>query len=296
MTATLPEQQQEAEERTVIRRPGLYDLPEEVYHADPVPGGSLSSTGARRLLECPARFDYERRHPPAPKPHFDFGSAAHKLVLGVGPELAVLDYPDWRTKAAREAVREARERGAIPLKRHEYEQIQAMAEALKSHPVAGPIFTESAGRAEQSLFWADPETRVPCRARIDHLPHPTRQGRLILADYKTCASADPNKLPRVIAERGYHLQAAWYMDGVRALGAGEDVAFLFVFQEKQAPYLVTVVELDHEALQVGAYLAREARQLYAACRRTGRWPGYSDDSPVVVSLPSYYSRQFEEYL
>jgi len=55
MTATTPEQ---AEERTVIRRPGLYDLPEHIYHADPVPGGSLSSTGARRLLGEPhARGD-----------------------------------------------------------------------------------------------------------------------------------------------------------------------------------------------------------------------------------------------
>src|SRR5690606_26383137 len=82
----------------------------------------------------PARFRYEQAHPPAPRPHFDFGTAAHKLVLGVGPELAVLDYPDWRTKAAREAAREARERGAIPLKRGDYEQIQAMAAALRAHP------------------------------------------------------------------------------------------------------------------------------------------------------------------
>src|SRR5690606_9255974 len=81
--------------------------------------------------------------------------------------------------------------------------------------------------------------------------------------------------------------------GVRTLGLAEDVAFLFVFQEKQAPYLVTVVELDHEALQIGAYLAREARQRYATCRRTGNWPGYADDAPVVVSLPSYYTQQYE---
>src|SRR5690606_9454801 len=73
----------------------------------------------------------------------------------------------------------------------------------------------------------------------------------------------------------------------------EDVAFLFVFQEKQAPYLVTVVELDHEALQIGAYLARKARQRYATCRRTGNWSGYADDAPVVVSLPPYYTQQYE---
>src|SRR5690606_11932437 len=37
MTATTPEQ---AEERTVIRRPGLYDLPEHIYHADPRRAGA----------------------------------------------------------------------------------------------------------------------------------------------------------------------------------------------------------------------------------------------------------------
>lgn len=38
-----------------ITEPGVYDLPAEVYHADPVEGGSLSSTGARKLLppSCP---------------------------------------------------------------------------------------------------------------------------------------------------------------------------------------------------------------------------------------------------
>src|SRR5690606_27878614 len=145
---------------------------------------------------------------------------------GVRPELAVLDYPHWRTKSAREAAGEARERGGIPLKRGDYEQIRAMAQALTSPPVAGALFTESAGRAEQALFWQDSDTRVVCRAQIDHLPHPTQQGRLILADYKTCATADPNRLPRVIVDHGYHLQAAWYIDGVRALGlAEEDVAF-----------------------------------------------------------------------
>lgn len=278
-----------------ITRPGMYDIPEEAYHADPVKGGSLSSTGARKLLppSCPALFRHEQGNPPPPKSAFDFGTAAHKKVLGIGPELAVLDFPDWRTKEAREARDEAREQGAVPLKRSEYEQVTAMAEALKRHPVAGPIFTERAGRPEQSLFWQDPDTGVVCRARADHLPHPTSSGRLILADYKTCASAAPDKIQRAVADYGYHIQADWYMDGARALGLG-DPAFLFVFQEKTAPFLVTVVELDFMALKIGAHLAREARGIYADCKRSGRWPGYHDDHPLSVSLPVYYERQFEE--
>src|SRR5690554_8211709 len=97
MTATTPEQ---AEERTVIRRPGLYDLPEHIYHADPVPGGSLSSTGARRLLERSALFRYEQDHPPAPRPQLELGTAAYNLVLSVVPELAMIDYPDCGMQSA----------------------------------------------------------------------------------------------------------------------------------------------------------------------------------------------------
>jgi len=33
-----------------VTAPGVYDIPAEAYHADPVPGGSLSASGARDLL------------------------------------------------------------------------------------------------------------------------------------------------------------------------------------------------------------------------------------------------------
>ncbi len=33
---------------------GVYDIPADVYHADPVEGGSLSSTGARTLASSAA--------------------------------------------------------------------------------------------------------------------------------------------------------------------------------------------------------------------------------------------------
>src|SRR5690606_41904148 len=111
----------------------------------------------------------------------------HEVDLEVVPELEPIDYADWRTKAAKQADAEARERGAIPLKLGEYEQLMGMAEALKRHPVAGPIFTEQAGKPEQSLFWQDPDTRAVCRARLDHLPHPANGQRLLVADYKSTA-------------------------------------------------------------------------------------------------------------
>lgn len=42
-----------------ITAPGFYDVPEQTYHADtalaPNLGRSLSSTGAKTILDCPAR-------------------------------------------------------------------------------------------------------------------------------------------------------------------------------------------------------------------------------------------------
>src|SRR5438270_12221695 len=99
-----------------VTAPGVYDLPEYVYHADPVPGGSLSQSGAKKLLAtCPARFRYERDHPPAPTDAMELGTAAHKLVLGIGPDLVEVEAKDWRTKAAQEAAEVARARGAVPV-------------------------------------------------------------------------------------------------------------------------------------------------------------------------------------
>ncbi|HEU4677076.1 MAG TPA: PD-(D/E)XK nuclease-like domain-containing protein [Motilibacteraceae bacterium] len=275
--------------------PGIYpDVPAEVYHADPVPGGSLSSTGARRLLppSCPALYRYEQAHPPEPRRHIDLGQAAHRLVLGVGPELVVVDAPDWRTRAAREARDEAYAAGQVPLLAAEYDVVQAMAAALREHPIAAALLRPEGGQPEQSAFWRDRETGVICRARYDWLDL-TRPGRLIVADYKTCASAAPDDLQRAIYDHGYHIQAAWYLDGLRTLGyADESARFVLIFQERRPPYLVTVAQPDPAAMRIGAHLAREARHIYAECVRTGRWPGYTDDV-ALISLPAWVERNYE---
>ena len=45
----------------IIDQPGIYDIPEDQYHRDPVPGGSLSASGAKKLLADggPARYRHQ---------------------------------------------------------------------------------------------------------------------------------------------------------------------------------------------------------------------------------------------
>jgi hypothetical protein len=275
----------------VIDEPGVYDVTAAEYHADPVAGGSLSSTGLRSLLppSCPAKFAYERKHGRPDTATFDFGHAAHRYVLGAGADLAVVHADDWRTKRARDERDDARAAGLTPILVADDERARAMAQAVREHPLAGRLFT--AGQPEQALVWQDP-SGVWMRALLDWLPNRVAGRRLLVADYKTIVSADLEACSKALSRYWYAQQAAHYLAGVDALGLAPDgAAFLFVFQEKTPPYLVTVTTPDAVALRVGQARNREALDIYRACVAAGRWPGYSDDVEVV-SLPPWIEKSY----
>lgn len=267
-------------------------LPAEAYHADL---DSLSASGAKAILppSCPAIFRHQQLHGRPTKEAYDHGHIAHGLVLGEGPEVVEVDAKDWRTKAAQQAAADARERGAVPVLADDYAEIRAMAEALKAHPIAARLFEPGSGRPEMSMYWTDPETGVTLRSRPDWLPHPQPGRRLIIPDYKTADSANPDVFSRAAMNFGYHQQHAFYGAAVEACDLAVDGwAFVFVVQEKRRPYLVSVIELDSDAVRIGQMLNREAIGIFAECSASGVWPAYSDDVEVV-SLPYYYTRQFE---
>lgn len=284
-----------------ISAPGVYrDIDPDAYHRDCVEGGSLSSSGARKLLPpgCPAQYAYERTNPPAPKDHFDIGSAAHTIVLGVGDPPVDTGLDNRRGNAWPEKCAEIREAGGIPLLTQDYEMVHAMADALRAHPIAGPLFTAGHGTAEATLVWQDDRTGIMRRSRLDWLPAP-RKGRLIIPDYKTAAAVDLDALSKSMGTWGYAQQADWYRAGCQALELADDSAqFVFVAQAKTPPYLVTVFQPDHEAMRIGAMQNRIAIDVYRRCVETDRWPDHSDDGerPAVahIPLPPYIERQWSD--
>lgn len=305
--------------KPLITEPGIYpDMPEEEYHRDPVPGGSLSASGAKLLLPpdgCPAKFHYARHRPQAPRDHFDLGSAAHHLVLGVGPQPVELDFDSRRTNDYKDAAADARARGQIPLLPEQMAQVQDMALVLLDHPDAAALFAPGTGLPEQSLFWhekfywQEPGGHIPPRThlkprfwrrrRLDWLSHQRlKDGRLVIPDYKTTNSSEPNQFMKSVDKFGYHQDAAWSIDAVRAVGLVDPdddrpPAFLFVAQEKTPPYVVTVIELPPDALMWGHELNKEAMIRYAESERTKRWGGYSDRIEMPA-LPKYAEYRYEE--
>lgn len=276
----------------LITETGIHPgMDEQTYHNDPVAGGSLSSGGARKLLEPggPARFAYERRHPRARSTKaFDLGHCAHTLALGAGAGIERLAFKDLRTKAAQQAQQQAYADGKVPILEGDYQRVMAMVDAIRSHELAGPLLA-AYGPVEQSIFWIDQPTGIWRRARPDKTIR-DRTGRLVLIDLKTCENADEVAVAKSTARYGYHQQDPWYRDAAIALGLDDDPGFIFIYVEKQPPHLVHVVQLDPDDVAAGRRRNRRAIDIYAECTATGAWPGHPTDI-TQISLPAWATRE-----
>lgn len=259
------------------------DIEEETYHAD----DAFSQSQAKVLLESPARYRWQRDHPKPPSNAFDEGHAAHAKVLGVGLEVAVI--PDEilaangaiSTTAAKEFVKEARERGAVPIKADVAARVDAMAEAILAHPQARRLL-ELPGPVEASMWWQDEGSGVHCRARVDKLAE-TPDGPLNV-DIKSTADASLRGFTKSCVNFGYHIQGAAYDDAVRHLTGGEAPTVLIAV-EKDAPHLVAVFEFTPADLDLGLQRWRDACHLLAKCREDDHWPGFPDFVQTITLPP-----------
>lgn len=256
----------------------VHDMPEATYHAR----SELSSTGARRLLDSPARFRYWEDHPQPPKAVFDLGSAAHTKVLGVGANTVL--YPaehltiSGNVSTKKETVaweQEQRAAGLIPITAHDARKVDAMAEAVLADPDARGILETISGREASIITEVE---GVPVRARFDIY------GGNHAADLKTTRDASPRAFNRSVGTYGYHVQAAWYDDAHRAETGQPLTSFKFIVVESVPPHLVGVYELDVMWQDLGAGLAQKARNLWRECTETGVWPGYG---AMTLTAPTW---------
>jgi hypothetical protein len=267
----------------------VHDLDENAYHGHP----ALSSTQARLLLQPggPALYRHAVDHTEPPKKAYDVGTAVHTKVLGVGS--GVQTYPDdvlsksgtTGTDAARAWAAEVRASGGVPLKREDYDAVEAMAKSLLAIPKARRVL-ELAPDREVSVFATDPDTGVECRARFDVFPDFGGMAP-IAADVKTTAKgADPRAFGRAAAEHGYPVQEAHYLD-VLLWATGESVPFVFLVVEKAPPYLAAVRELPPDMREAGAIYAAHARRIHADCTEASVWPGLDPDDITTASQDWY---------
>lgn len=276
-----------------ITKPGLYpDFPVDAYFADPCPAPSLTQSVAKILLDrspLHAWHAHPRLNPdfvPDDDRKFDVGNVAHALMIGRGKKITVLDFDDWRTKAAKEAREAAAAEGKLAVLGKHYaradKMVRAAREQLELRGLA-ELFTDGVGEAV--LAWQEP---FWCRQMVDWL---TPLGTF--ADYKTTdMSVAPHGLGRMMVNAGWPIQAAMAERGLEAIGGPAQRKFLFVVQETEVPYALNVVELGADTLIMGRKQLDAAFEIWARCIKADRWPGY----PLQVVKPEYPGWHEQQWL
>lgn len=272
-----------------IDTPGVYRMPPDIYHRDPVIGGSLSSTSLRKMLPpdgCPAKARHYLDHPGqrSPSESMEFGSAAHHLVLGETTKVIRMDVTNWRSSTDRKERDQHRAEGRIVVKAADWQRVEEMAAAIQTDEWATRLL--SAGEPEVVIVWRDEPTGLMVRAMFDRLAL-DHQGRVLpFPDYKTTTDASPEGAGKSTDRFGYHQQIELYAAGIRAVFPERDPIGFLVFQEVEPPYIVQVYPLDPVARRIGQARNRGALDIYAHCTETGQWPGYVP-SPHDLSLPRW---------
>ena len=262
---------------------------------------ALSASGAWILAEeCAAKFlwrsPWNPLYLPEAKTEFDIGVAAHLAVLEPQRQaeaIVMIEAGDYRTTKARDARDAARAEGKVPLLPYQLDIVRAIAGSIRAHPIASQAFLS--GEAEVTLTWSDTDTGIPCKARPDYLP---THGQWVV-DLKTAASANPRTWRDQAYRLGYHARAAWYLDAAAAVLGQAPEEYWFVLVEKEAPYLVSVVSFDEDALRWGRTANRKACEHFARSAAANDWPGYRDpgqnhDRAFRIGLPPWAIYQLQD--
>jgi hypothetical protein len=277
-----------------VDAPGIYQMSDLEYHADPAPVPSLSRSIAKLLIEAAPAHAYAQHPrlggaaptgPASGDDDMDVGSAAHAMFLEGQDKVAVIPFDTYRTAAAKELRDDALQQGRIPLKQVKYATALNVVEELEELRAKTGLFTK--GKAEQTVVWDEGDHWG--RARVDWLPDDPAAP---LLDLKTTGSF-ASGWARSCFQFGGDIQAAMYPRGVEFIRGEPPDGMLFVVIETTPPYGIKVFGLDPVAVAVGEAKAAAARAAWVQCMNAQAWPNYPL-TPDWIMPPPWIVRQWEE--
>jgi len=278
-------------------RARILDVTEEQYRADPCATPSLNQSIAHVLITrsplhawaAHPRLGNVPRETTVPQIE---GTVIHALLLGKGAgAIEILNFDNYRTKAAQMARDAVLEAGRTPVLVARFAEIQAAADTIRMRLAElGCVF--EGGQAEVTIEWYEdgPEGPVLCRGRLDYLIVEPRRAKII--DPKKIVQADERTCIRHADDYGHHLQRAAYVSAVEKLYphlVGR-VEFEFPFMEIDAPYAVVPRPCDAMSRWVGEQQWRRAYTIWQQCLNSGVWPSY----PVTPLTVSSWTMSAEE--
>lgn len=253
---------------------------------------AVSSTLLRELNKSPAHARSYLDLKKEPTQAMKFGTGFHALIGE--PELFAKKYVkapegiDRRTKDGKTAYAEflTLNPGKEILTSEEYQQLDGMLYSILKNRTALSLLT--GGKAEQSVFWEDRASGVKCKCRPDYLRNDG-----IVVDLKTSEDGSKKGFRRSLVTYSYHIQSAFYLDGVSQVVGEPLTDFVHVVVEKRAPYAVSIYSLDDASLDMARQEIARLLKLYAECEQSGTWPSYPEEIQNVT-LPFWMMEVSDE--
>jgi hypothetical protein len=242
-----------------------YDMPPEQYYGST----ALGSSKLKAFAESPLHYD--KFHMEEDSDSLAFGRAAHMYILE-GAEVFHKHYAIMPEKMIRRGkdyeIFIARNPGRDIITATNFKHILGMQSQLMKSEAAKYI--EAEGSIEVSLFWTGKKNKIKCKGRLDKLI--PRENIDLIVDYKTTASAEEYKCMRSMSDYKYWLQEAHYGTGYHQL-TGRDCEFLFIFQEKTAPYDVCLVRMTDQSSPIAYQKHTELMAKLKCCLVNKEFPG-----------------------
>ena len=182
------------------------------------------------------------------------GSLGHTMILEMDKlteRYLVMPKVDARTKGGKEqkmlAQEQAKLEEKILISQEDFTQALGWRENILKNPVTSNVFQKAKGENEVSGFFRHPDfDNIFGAFRVDKL----LEEQKIAIDLKIMLSANPYAFSSSVKKFGYHMQAAWYLDGLKAI-TGDDYDFIFVVCEKSNPHNVQSYRLSEKTLERG---------------------------------------------
>lgn len=255
------------------------------YEYDMMPG--IRRSDLWYINKTPMHFRWHMDHPEEQTPTLVFGQAAHKLVLekeSFLEEFAVLPKEiDRRTKAGKEAYAAflTESEGKTVITSDDMDTLWDMYRQLMDSSEVLSLL-ECVRGVELPYTWTDGETGEVCKCKADLITE--INGIPYIVDYKTTTSCEDGAFERACRKYGYDFQCGFYTEGIEKCTL-EKHGFIFIAQEKAAPYASRVYWCDDGFIRAGKDKYHELLRLYHRCQQTGDWYGYSESE--------LYSEQYE---
>jgi hypothetical protein len=167
------------------------------------------------------------------------------------------------------------------ISREDADLVMRIGRSVLSHPAAAYLLSLP-GKAETTHMWIDEISGLQCKCRPDWL---VDDGSMIV-DLKTTEDASPKAFQQSIAKWRYHVQAAWYLDGIEKATGKRPEQFVFIAVEKKPPYACAVYVADPQMVEIGGQAARADLDKLGLCKAADFWPGYSDQVELI-NLPPW---------